>query len=127
MRRACLTRKMQHALLPQPIVRTTIRKRLDVAQTQAKRYDQLLEQGLKSRTDVEQYRVKLAQQQATTEQALGKWEANQNKLLDVTLELANNANAYLEKISKAQVILQRLRAMLLLLRILRRTRTNLLL
>ena len=75
---------------------------LDVAKTQAKRYNQLLEQGLKSRTDVEQYRVKLAQQQATTEQALGKWEASQNKLLDVTLELANNANAYLEKISKAQ-------------------------
>ena len=66
---------------------------LDVAKTQAKRYNQLLEQGLKSRTDVEQYRVKLAQQQATTEQALGKWEASQNKLLDVTLELANNANA----------------------------------
>ncbi len=78
------------------------KKNLEVAQTQAKRYDQLLEQGLKSRTDVEQYSVKLAQQQAKTEQALGKWEASQNKLLDVTLELANNANAFLEKISKAQ-------------------------
>lgn len=78
------------------------KENLDVAQTQAKRYDQLLEQGLKSRTDVEQYRVKLAQQQAKTEQALGKWESSQNKLLDVTLELANNANAFLEKISKAQ-------------------------
>lgn len=78
------------------------KENLEVALTQAKRYDQLLEQGLKSRTDVEQYRVKLAQQQAKTEQALGKWEASQNKLLDVTLELANNANAFLEKISKAQ-------------------------
>ena len=57
---------------------------------------------MKSRTDVEQYRVKLAQQQAKTEQALGKWQASQNKLLDITLELANNANAFLEKISKAQ-------------------------
>ena len=78
------------------------KENLEVAQTQAKRYDQLLEQGLKSRTDVEQYRIKLAQQQAKTEQALGKWEASQNYLLDVTLELANNANAFLEKISKAQ-------------------------
>ena len=78
------------------------KENLEVAQTQAKRYDQLLVQGLKSRTDVEQYRVKLAQQQAKTEQALGKWESSQNKLLDVTLELANNANAFLEKISKAQ-------------------------
>jgi multidrug resistance efflux pump len=78
------------------------KRNLEVAQTQAKRYDQLLEQGLKSRTDVEQYRVKLAEQQAKTEQALGKWESSQNKLLDVTLELANNANAFLEKISKAQ-------------------------
>lgn len=78
------------------------KENLEVAQTQAKRYDDLLRQGLKSRTDVEQYRVKLAQQQAKTEQALGKWQASQNKLLDITLELANNANAFLEKISKAQ-------------------------
>lgn len=78
------------------------KENLEVAKLQAERYNQLLEQGLKSRTDVEQYRVKLAQQQAKTEQALGKWESSQNKLLDVTLELANNANAFLEKISKAQ-------------------------
>ena len=78
------------------------KENLSVAKTQAARYEQLLKQGLKSRTDVEQYRIKLAQQQAKTEQALGKWEATQNKLLDITLELANNTNAFLEKISKAQ-------------------------
>lgn len=77
-------------------------RNLNVAQTQASRYDQLLTEGIKSRTDVEQYRVKLAQQQAKTESALSKWESSQNKLFDARLELANNTNAFLEKISKSQ-------------------------
>jgi multidrug efflux pump subunit AcrA (membrane-fusion protein) len=73
-----------------------------VAQAQAERKESLFEQGLQSRTEVEQYRIKLAQQQAKAEGALGRWENSQNKLLDAQLELANNTNAYLEKISKAQ-------------------------
>lgn len=78
------------------------RKNLEVAQTQSNRYEQLLESGLKSNTEVEQFRIKLAQQTAKTELALSQWEASQNKLLDITLELTNNANNFLEKIAKAQ-------------------------
>ena len=75
---------------------------LEVAKVQAKRFEDMVEQGLISNTKVEQYRVKLAQQQAKAESALGKWENSQNKLLDARLELSNNTNAFLEKISKAR-------------------------
>jgi len=75
---------------------------LEVAKVQARRFEDMVEQGLISNTKVEQYRVKLAQQQAKAESALGKWENSQNKLLDARLELSNNTNAFLEKISKAQ-------------------------
>lgn len=75
---------------------------LKVAQTQAERNESLLSQGLKSRTDVEQYRVKLAESQAKAESAAQKWEMSKNKLLDAQLELNNNANAFLEKITKSQ-------------------------
>jgi hypothetical protein len=51
---------------------------------------------------VEQYRVKLAQSTAKTQEAERKWEMSKNKLLEAKLELKNNGNAYLEKISKAQ-------------------------
>ena len=77
-------------------------KNLEVAIMQSNRYEQLLESGLKSNTEVEQFRIKLAQQTAKTELAFSKWEASQNKLLDISLELANNANNYLEKIAKTQ-------------------------
>jgi len=75
---------------------------LKVAQDQADRFEQLFNQGLKSRTEVEQYRVKLAQSIAKTQEAQQKWEMSKNKQLDAKLELGNNSNAYLEKISKAQ-------------------------
>lgn len=75
---------------------------LKVAQDQADRFEQLFNQGLKSRTEVEQYRVKLAQSTAKTQEAQQKWEMSKNKQLDAKLELGNNSNAYLEKISKAQ-------------------------
>lgn len=75
---------------------------LKVAQDQANRFEQLFNQGLKSRTEVEQYRVKLAQSTAKTQEAERKWEMSKNKLLEAKLELKNNGNAYLEKISKAQ-------------------------
>lgn len=75
---------------------------LAVARTQAERYNQLLELGLKSRTDVEQYRVKLAEMEAKTSEAEQKWTMSQNKFMDAQLELRNNDNAYLEKITKAQ-------------------------
>ena len=77
-------------------------KNLEVAKMQSNRYEQLLESGLKSNTEVEQFRIKLAQQTAKTEFALSKWEASQNNLLEISLELANNANNYLEKIAKTQ-------------------------
>lgn len=75
---------------------------LEVSQAQAERYEQLFEQGLKSRTEVEQYRVKLAQSSAKAQEAQQKWEMSKNKLMDARLELGNNANAFLEKIAKAQ-------------------------
>ena len=75
---------------------------LEVSQAQAERYEQLFEQGLKSRTEVEQYRVKLAQSRAKAQEAQQKWEMSKNKLMDAQLELSNNANAFLEKIAKAQ-------------------------
>lgn len=75
---------------------------LEVAKTQVLRFNQLLEQGLKSRTEVEQYRMKLAQSQAKSQETAQKWEMSKNKLLDVRLALKNNTNAFLEKIAKAQ-------------------------
>ena len=75
---------------------------LEIAKTQVLRFNQLLEQGLKSRTDVEQYQVKLAQSQAKAQETAQKWEMSKNELLDVRLELKNNTNAYLEKIAKAK-------------------------
>jgi len=47
---------------------------LKVAQDQAERFEQLFNQGLKSRTEVEQYRIKLAQSRAKTQEAKQKWE-----------------------------------------------------
>jgi len=73
-----------------------------VAQDQAQRFENLLNQGLKSRTEVEQYRIKLAQSAAKTQEAEQKWEMSKNKLLDARLELSNNSNAFLERIAKAQ-------------------------
>lgn len=75
---------------------------LKVAQDQAARFESLLSQGLKSRTEVEQYRVKLAQSAAKTQEAEQKWEMSKTKLLDAQLELSNNSNTFLEKIAKAQ-------------------------
>ena len=60
---------------------------LKVAQDQANRFEQLFNQGLKSRTEVEQYRVKLAQSNAKTQEAERKWEMSKNKLLEAKLEL----------------------------------------
>ena len=78
------------------------RQNLQVITDQTERFEQLFAQGLKSRTEVEQYRMKLAESRATTKEAEQKWEVSKNKLLDVKLELRNNSNNYLEKISKAK-------------------------
>lgn len=75
---------------------------LQIAKDQAIRFEQLYAQGLKSKTEVEQYRAKLAASTAKTQEAKQKWEVSKNKLRDIRLELSNNSNIYLEKISKAQ-------------------------
>ena len=77
-------------------------QKFSVAQMQAERNENLLAQGLKSRTEVEQYRVKLAESAAKLESTERKWEMSRNKRMDARLELSNNTNAFLEKIAKAQ-------------------------
>ncbi len=72
-----------------------------IAEEQAKRFETLLEKGLKSKTDVEAYRLKLQETQAKVIVAETKLQNSKSDILNSTIALNNVQNEFSEKINKA--------------------------
>ncbi len=73
-----------------------------IAQEQAKRFETLLAQGLKSRTEVEAYRLKLQETQAKLIGAETKLLNSKNDIVNSKIALNNIENEFSEKISKTR-------------------------
>lgn len=76
--------------------------KLDIAQSQFERTRTLNEEGLKSTTDLENYRLKLQEAQAKKVAQENKVLAAKNEIINSQIELNRVDAEYSEKISKAQ-------------------------
>lgn len=81
-----------------------VRARLDdsIAVVQFNRTRELFEQGIKSRTDLEDKRVKLQETSAKVIAADNKWQTSRNELDNARLELSTVRYEYNQKIAKAE-------------------------
>ncbi len=75
---------------------------LEIARVQLNRQQKLLEQGLKSQTEVEQRRLKLQESQAKIVSAQNNLSASRQELANARLEFNSLTAEYNDKISKAQ-------------------------
>ncbi|WP_373056504.1 HlyD family secretion protein [Zunongwangia sp. H14] len=75
---------------------------LEIAQRQFQRAQTLNEEGLKSTTDLENYRLKLQEAQAKRVAQENKVLASENEIINARIELNRIGAEYSEKISKAQ-------------------------
>lgn len=73
----------------------------DIAQTRLERYRSLVEEGLNSEQELEDYKLKIRETEAKLIKARNNVEQAQNKLQNAQLELSNIVNEYGEKIAKA--------------------------
>jgi len=73
----------------------------NIAKIRLKRYESLFEQGLKSQTDVEEYKLKIRETEAKFIKAENAVELAKNKREVAQLDYDNVINYYGEKISKA--------------------------
>ncbi len=74
----------------------------NIAETQYARWDTLLKQGIKSRTDWEAKRNKFQEMQAKLVSQRNKVDLARNELLNAIIDRNNVRNEYMEKISKAE-------------------------
>lgn len=75
---------------------------LEIAERQFNRYQTLNEEGLKSTTDLENYRLKLQEAQAKRIAQENKVLAAKNEIINAEIELNRLDATYADKISKAQ-------------------------
>ncbi|MAM17985.1 MAG: biotin/lipoyl-binding protein [Bacteroidota bacterium] len=76
--------------------------KLEIASRQFERYETLNSEGLKSTTDLENYRLKLQEAKAKKIAQENKLLASQNEIINSEIELNRIQAEYNEKISKAQ-------------------------
>lgn len=75
---------------------------LQIAETQYLRWDTLLKQGIKSRTEWEEKRNKVQESRAKFVSQENKLGVSRNELLNARIELNNVRNEYAEKVAKTQ-------------------------
>lgn len=74
----------------------------NVAELQLNRFQSLFEEGLKSKTDLEQKRLKYQETQAKLISAENNWLGSKNKVINAQLEIGRISAEYADKIAKAQ-------------------------
>lgn len=74
----------------------------DIAQRQFDRVEALFNEGIKSRTDYEEKRIKLQETQAKSISAENKLLTSRNALINAQVELGSIENQYLDKLAKAE-------------------------
>jgi multidrug resistance efflux pump len=79
----------------------TAQANFKVAETQLKRYEELLNKGVISRTDMENRRIKLQEALAKKTSAENKFFGTKNELLNTEIELNSIQQEYAEKLMKA--------------------------
>lgn len=75
---------------------------LNVAEDQFKRYEELLEKGIISRTDLENRKVKLQEAISKKTSAENKWINSRNDLINSEIELNNLLQEFNEKLMKTE-------------------------
>ncbi|MBS1683623.1 MAG: HlyD family efflux transporter periplasmic adaptor subunit [Bacteroidetes bacterium] len=74
----------------------------DISDNQFKRYEELLSQGVISRTDFESRKAKLQESQAKTISAENKWINSKNEITNLLIEINAIRQDYNEKMTKAE-------------------------
>jgi adhesin transport system membrane fusion protein len=75
---------------------------VDIAEKQYKRYEELYEQGLKSLTELENYRQKFREAEAKFVSSENKLLSSRNELLNARIELTSVQADYNDKIAKSE-------------------------
>ncbi|SFT74629.1 Multidrug resistance efflux pump [Lishizhenia tianjinensis] len=97
--------KLQQAILKvqnDSITATAEATNYDIAQQQFSRIDSLYQQGLKSKYDYEQRKLKLQQTQAYALSARNKWYNAQNEVTNLSIELSNIEVKFQSDLNKLQ-------------------------
>lgn len=79
-----------------------ISNNFNIAEEQFKRYDELLQKGIISKTDYETRKSKLQENQAKKVAAENKWRYSKSELMNAMLELNTVKQEYNEKLMKAE-------------------------